>query len=500
MTKHHKPRKVKRKNKKLTRRNRRSQAYRRVGQKQSGKSTPPPPEDSATPSSSKKDLASIYTSLLNQAIQCIFQDESKEVFTKESDILWTSGFIKKGSKRGFRLIQNDEYRLDPDCNVVCLSNAIIIYGIIQEDGYHTLSHLQKLYLFFVDYLNRAGNDKMKQELPFEYAVKKIDKKLEIAKAYHKKKVDEKAKAKSIKTALKSINKIEIERKAIKDRYNSWHKELEKYTLKGGIAPDPPRDLRVNVCGETDCQFITGDYPGFIKAAQGDVDISKVIGIFCENILYAFKGVIWLLMKEFSEGEIYMYSNGADPEPSSDSKKVQLNLPIHSLVESTNSVIIPSAEIYRDPDTYEDEDWTLDEDNQWVYANMKQNRSTGEYTMDKVLVDDLRGDTMYLTADLHRYTDLKGMNQFIERKGGQPILEYLERTFETLSNGLKVPQLREEISNSISQHWYVAPLNSIKVNVELNYEFMPPMLRRLGGIKKRNRKMRKNKRKKKTKMR
>ena len=472
----------------------------------------------------KKELAPIYMALCNQAVQCMFQDESKVVFTEECDILWTSGFIEKGAKKGFRLIQNDKYRLDPDCNGVCLSNAIIIYGIIKEGGYHKLSHLQKLYLFFVDYLNRADNDRVKQELPFEYAVKKIDKKLEIAKAYHKKKVDEKAKAKSIKTALKSIEKINIERAAIKDRYESWHKELEKYKadiakketgssnsppatelvteqdfiawMQGNPTPPPeiPRDLRVNVCGDTDCEFITGDYPGFIKAAQGDVDISKVIGIFCENMLYVFKGVIWLLMKEFSEDKIKTYSNGVVPRPSSDSKKVQLNLPIHSLVENTNCVMIPSAEIYRDPDTYEEEDGTLDEDDRWVYTNMKQNRSTDEYTMDKVPVKVLRDDTMYLTADLHRYTDLFTMNQFIEGEGVQPVLEYLERTFETLSNGLKVPQLREEIYNSITEHWYVSPLQSIEANVELNYDMMPP-IGELGAMKKHKKKNKKKHKKK-----
>ena len=78
----------------------------------------------------KKELAPTYTALLNQAVKCMFQDESKKVFTEEFDILWTSGFIEKGAKKGFRLIQNDEYQLDPDCNVVCLSNAIIMYGII----------------------------------------------------------------------------------------------------------------------------------------------------------------------------------------------------------------------------------------------------------------------------------------------------------------------------------------------------------------------------------
>jgi len=440
----------------------------------------------------KKELAPTYTALLNQAVQCMFQDESKKVFTKECDILWTSGFIEKGAKKGFRLIQNDEYQLDPDCNVVCLSNAIIIYGIINEDGYHKLSHLQKLYLFFLDYLNRAGNDKKKEELPFEYAVRKIDKKLEIAKAYHKKKVDEKAKAKSIKTALKSIGKISIERAATKDRYESWHKELEKYSRD--MVPDPPPDLRVNVCGDIDCQFITEYSPGFIKAVSGGVDISKVVEIFCENILYAFKGVIWLLMKEFSEGEIYMYSNGVDPKPSSDNNKIQLNLPIHSLVENTKSVLIPSSEIYRDPDTYEEEDWTLENDSLWIYTTMKKNRSTDEYTMDKTLVDDLRDDTMYLTADLNRYVDLGEMNQFIEREGDQPVLEYLQRTFETLSNGLKVPQLREEIYNSISQHWYISPLRSISDKVKLNYDMMPP-IGKLGALKKSKRKSKRKPKKK-----
>ena len=437
----------------------------------------------------KKELAPTYTALLNQAVQCMFQDESKKVFTEEFDILWTSGFIEKGAKKGFRLIQNDEYQLDPDCNVVCLSNAIIMYGIIDEGEYHKLSHLQKLYLFFVDYLNREGNDKVKQELPFEYAVRKIDKKLETAKAYHKKKVDEKAKAKSIKTALKSINKIEIERKATKDRYDSWHKELAKHA-RFSSRPAPPRDLRVNVCGDIDCQFITENSPGFIKISQSGVDISKVIEIFCENIIYAFKGVIWLLMKEFSEGEIYMYSNGVDPKPSSDSNQVQLNLPIHSLVENANSVMIPSSKIYMDLDTYEEEDWTLEDDSSWVYTTMKQNRSNGEYTMNKVLVDDLRDDTMYLTANLNPYVDLEAINQFIEGKGNQPVLEYLQRKFETLSNGLKVPQLREEISNSISQHWYVSPLRSINDNVQIQRadEF-------LGALKKSKKKSKKKSRKK-----
>ena len=199
------------------------------------------------------------------------------------------------------------------------------------------------------------------------------------------------------------------------------------------------------------------------------------------------------MKEFSEGDIYIYSNGVDPQPSSDSNKVQLNLPIHSLVENTNSVLIPSADIYRDPDTYDDEE-LFAEDSPWIYTNMKKNRSTGEYTMDKVLVDDLRDDTMYLTANLNPALDLEEMNLFI---GGddwdQPVLEYLQRTFKTLGDGSKVPQLIENIHNSISQHWYVSPLRSINDNVQIQRadEF-------LGALKKSKKKPKKKPKKKRVK--
>ena len=457
----------------------------------------------------KKDLAATYIALCNQAIQCMFQDESKEVFTEEFNILWTSGFIETGAKRGFRLIKNDQYQLDPNCNVVCLSNALIMYGIVDEGEYHKLSHLQKLYLFFVDYLNRDGNDKMKEELPFEYAVRKVDKKLQTAKAYHKKKVDEKAKAKSIKTALKSINKIETERGEIESRYESWHKTLAKHKrdwayweamgeanergVKGIRPPDVPHKLRVKVCGNTDCAYITENDPGLIKA-QDDTDISKVVSIFCENMLYVFKGIIWLLMEEFSEGEIYMYSNGVDPEPSTDSNKLQINLPIHSLVENTNSVLIPSAIIYSEPLSYDVLGLASSDDAPWIYTDMKKDSYTGEYTMDKRLVDDLRDDTMYLTANLNPKLDADEMEQFIEEEEEfePPVLEYLQRTFETLGDGSKVPQLREHISNSISQHWYVSPLRSISDNVQIQRadEF-------LGAKKKQKKKKKKKKPKKKT---
>ena len=135
----------------------------------------------------------------------------------EDHVLWTSGFLESGIKRGFKLMKKGNTKLDANCNKVCLSNALLVYTMKDSD-YHELSDLQKLYLFLLDYLNRSGNERTGKTLPLEYALEAIEKELSRAKEYHKKKVDEKAKAKSIKTALKSIAKIESRKQEVIDRY------------------------------------------------------------------------------------------------------------------------------------------------------------------------------------------------------------------------------------------------------------------------------------------
>jgi len=104
----------------------------------------------------------------------------------EDHVLWTSGFLESGIKRGFKLMKKGNTKLDANCNKVCLSNALLVYTMMELD-YHELSDLQKLYLFLLDYLNRSGNERTGKTLPLEYALEAIEKELSRAKEYHKKK-------------------------------------------------------------------------------------------------------------------------------------------------------------------------------------------------------------------------------------------------------------------------------------------------------------------------
>ena len=89
-------------------------------------------------------------------------------------------------------------------------------------------------------------------------------------------------------------------------------------------------------------------------------------------------------------------------------------------------------------------------------------------MKKVLVPTL-DEGLYLTANLD---DVDGsgsarwaMVDFLEGNIN-PILAQIEITTQTLPNGMGVPQLKEVIENSITQHWYVAPIKEIYDNVSI----------------------------------
>ena len=81
----------------------------------------------------------------------------------------------------------------------------------------------------------------------------------------------------------------------------------------------------------------------------------------------------------------------------------------------------------------------------------------------VLVSDLDDKKLYLTANLDR--DEPWVNEFLDRTI-DPVLTQIEIITQTLPNGMGVPQLKEVIENSITQHWYVAPKREIYDNVSI----------------------------------
>ena len=221
----------------------------------------------------RKEDSSKYIGLLNSALKHIHQGSTDDVFLSSDNVLWSSGFLEKGMLNGFKLIKSTTNQLDPHCNTVCLSNALLSWTILKLD-YHELSDLQKLYLFFLDYLNREGNDNRIAYLPFDYVIMKFDKKIATATQYLKKKIDEKAKAKSIKTAQKSLDKLKKELDDYKKRYIDYSEHIspwvfepsvkkESWTYDGETLDDDPHPTghpreSVDICDSTDCLFLNGE--------------------------------------------------------------------------------------------------------------------------------------------------------------------------------------------------------------------------------------------------
>ena len=492
----------------------------------------------------RKEDSSKYIGLLNLALKHIYQGKIGDVFLSSDNVLWSSGFLEKGMRNGFELMKKGDTQLDPGCNIVCLSNALLSLTILQLD-YHELSDLQKLYLFFLDYLNREGNKNRSAYLPFDYAIKKIDKKIETASQYLKKKIDEKAKAKSIKTAQKSIDKLNAELDNYKRSYGRYYGHVSPWVHETSVNDeywtheetgevvwdDPaitsylsgvvdPREL-VDICGSTDCLFLNEEQ--FTK----NPELVKPIEKFCDNLILIFKGIIWLLMKEFSDSDLHLYNTqvgGGDnwcehddcldvtdpfttkeelekhmkevhgdsivepmtepvtepttepvtepePEPEQEySDKITLDLSIHTLLQNVDCVLIPSYKIFWDHANYKDEP-SLEWGDPWVYTNLHKVGS--EYKMDKMKVSDLK-DKFYLTARLHwnevsnKQTGL--LNDFIKKgpnpESIYPILRCIEIEENQLPNGKIVPQLQERIEGSITQHWYVAGQKEIYENVSI----------------------------------
>ena len=435
----------------------------------------------------RKEDSSKYIGLLNLALKHIYQGSKiDDVFLSSDNVLWSSGFLEKGMLNGFKLIKSTTNQLDPHCNTVCLSNALLSWTILKLD-YHELSDLQKLYLFFLDYLNREGNDNRRAYLPFDYVIMKFDKKIATATQYLKKKIDEKAKAKSIKTAQKSIDKLKKELDDYKKRYIDYSEHIspwvfepsvkkESWTYDGETLDDDPHPTghpreSVDICDSTDCLFLNGE------AKAENPELVKPIGKFCDNLILIFKGIIWLLMKEFSASKLHLYNTQvAEPEPEPEqeySAKITLDLSIHTLLQNVDCVLIPSSKIFWARYTSD----TSLRRVPWVYTNLHKVGS--EYMMDKMNVSDLT-DKFYLTALLHWNEDIDeqtAFDDFIKNgsnpESGYPILRCIEIEENQLPDGTTVPQLQERIEGSITQHWYVAGKKDIRENVILMARAAPP---------------------------
>ena len=70
-----------------------------------------------------------YIDAMNASLKQIHSDKNLTIFTKEDDLLWTSGYLKRGIKKGWDLLRNKDVILELECNSLCMTVSIMNYEL-----------------------------------------------------------------------------------------------------------------------------------------------------------------------------------------------------------------------------------------------------------------------------------------------------------------------------------------------------------------------------------
>ena len=469
-----------------------------------------------------------FLKILNQ-ILAIMGIES--LFEEEDNVLersWrgSGSFLKEGIKQGLSLLKNyTNDRLDPDCNVVCLTNALILRTILEKEKLsEKLSPYEELYLLCLYYLNRGTNLGSNKVLPLEYALLGIENRIEHARKNYEEKVSKKAQAKKIKKAKGYLVKLEKAKAEIKQKYDSHEPQwrnisvAEMEQMKGtdneelrGVSyhdfaarhdrfwwlnnktgvlksedkpwspelwegPDDKRE-QVDICRPVSCHYL------FESWAKKSPAMRKSIEKLCMNIVSIYKGLTFTLIQQFAEEEIYQYQ--LESEPIIDETKITLDLKIFSLLENVEFVLIPDSRLIQD---FTEEYSDLDEA-KWVYTNLQKDEYD-QCTMDRTLISELE-EKSYLVGllnsskihllDLRASTGIPSDTLDIyvgdgtgQRPWDEPVLESITLYKKTLNDGKEIIDISENIENSITDHWFIADKDNISDRVELEVAIYGPL--------------------------
>lgn len=443
----------------------------------------------------------------------------EDVFTEEDAVLErgppTRRFLRQIINKGLHLLQHFENdRLDPNCNKVCLTNALILWTILEKVKLSDeLSPNEELYLLCLYYLNRGSNQGDNKVLPLEYALSGIENKLEHAKKNYEEKVANKVQAKKIKKAKNYVEKLQKQKENFEKKYTEhkphwrnitareargdimdssdddesededtfwWHniktgemKQMnEKWYPELWEGKGDKRE-RIDICRPVDCQYL------FESWANKSPEMKKSIEKLCDNIVSIYKGLTFTLIKQFAEEEIYQYQLESDPIISE--TEIKLDLEIFNLLENVDFVLIPDEQLIHEfSEEYEDMDQA-----HWVYTNL-QKIGPEHYTMARLLVSELE-DKSYLVGklDSSRMSDLEyyddGASDIIDLclgDGAQrlviPNLTRIDLTKKKLSDGTEIVDISEHFIDNITNHWFIADKAFISdsVNLEISiYEAM-----------------------------
>ena len=397
-----------------------------------------------------------YIDVLNFSLQHIHSDKKLIVFTKEDELLWTSGYLKRGIKKGWENLQNKDVILEMDCHSLCMVVSILNYEILSKK-FEKLTTLEKLYLFFLSYVLE---EEKKMDVSFYYALRKTNIRIKIEEKKYKIYLHElgveNPRTKQIVKNIKRLGKRKEE--LIEENINiSSGKERPKYLQA---------IYRLNKCNNIDCEYLHEYQMG--KTEQH----FKTYGKFCKHLTFMFKGVIWMNM--------CLYFGGFRTISQIDSPKkiLNVNFGIRELMSGPmkkNIILVPTHKMYADMNLY-----SLEEKDRlfhkgivklWVYCNLDIRKKTIE-KVEVSLLDDRKYIVAALGGDETSVvnTSNRGAKQviddFVNGKGKLPRLTQIKK-FTTKLGGIEVKTLDEVIVHTITEHWLVmhpSKLNDFITNI------------------------------------
>lgn len=404
----------------------------------------------------KEKIAKKYIDLLNLALKHIHMDSTLEIFNKEDYLLYTSNFLETGIKQGYKYIHRKDIVIETDCNSLCMTVSMLNNGLIGKD-LKKLNMLEKLYLFFISYLqSKDYNKEDNYRVDFEYALRKAD--ILIQQQQNK-----------YQQALKYDG---VDHR----RTKQYKKNIEKFEQRKQLLidnKDPNNDLlrafyRLDKCNNIDCEYLNSYH---MKKSEKHM---RSYEKFCNHLPFLFKGIVWLNM--------YMYFGKIKPfnpyKIPINQEELILNFDIRKSAVGPlkdELIFIPTKTIYNDWKNYTkdeikyyfNEDGSLKE--YWVYGRLNDKKKT----IKKIDIKKLT-NKHYIAPVLWVDDYDKGVNfnnlfeNFVKNKENRPKLTKIIKTTRSIGGELK-KDLHEQIDNTITLHWVIVHKNKIRnyINYLLN---------------------------------
>ena len=436
-----------------------------------------------------------YKELLNNSLLFMHGYSLGEITYQEftdKDYSFITGLLQQGIKEGWKIISQKQGIIDLRCHSLCCTVSIINYQLSLKNNFNQLTALEKLYLFFIYYLNPRSN--IKKELSHEASVKKIDELIQL-----------------------QLDKYE-ESKKVKGENNKSTKQYKKnykrqLTKKVNMLKEKST-MDAYVCSSLDCSDI-------LKTKKDTLNHKLSIDKFCREVPVIFKGLVIKLMEEYKKKylsnipsdsmlknmntySLYNLCNELDPKSNggnyswadsiinddtlSDEEKNQifidyidiykelgaegfmpkdnrymLELNLSEFIDKHRSdvLFIPTIHHYKEKDYYKEGEYkpVLKTNNDlWVFTNYNMKKGT----IDKISINELQKNKYYITVVL----DGDDNDFFIEGQQpvyGRKLLDFIDgsRTPSIYSLDKEFKKKRKEfncqelIMNSISMHWILS---------------------------------------------